>query len=463
MSQMAPDKLIHLSPKQTIALQKLADPEVNFLLYGGAKGGGKSVFGCYWLFFKCLDLIEKFNLEATQYPIPVAFMGRKQSVDFNDTTLETWKTNIPADYYSLSESNKEITIQGAVKIQFGGLDDSNTVKKFNSAEYCYLFIDQAEEISRDDFGLLRGTLRRKLNGEEADYKGLFTANPAICWLKDVFITQKDKGCEFIQALPSDNPFIAAWYVENLREAFKHRPELIKAYVEGDWDVMSGHNLVIKPSWVEKAKQSKTLHETYKRRLVCCDPARFGDNETVIYVMQGPQVIHQEIYGQRSTMETAGLLVALKNKFNADLIAIDSCGIGGGIVDRLAELREPHVGIDVGSSATEDKYRNLRSQVVWEAADYFAKENIVIPDDATLSKQLLTLTYEMQSNGKILIRSKEEIKKQLSGQSCDRADALLLGLYALKMIPEVNQEFFRMPPTRTRANSYGWQQGQAINV
>lgn len=430
------------------------------MLYGGAKGGGKSVFGCYWLFLKCLELIDRFKLEPTKFPIPVAFMGRKQSVDFNDTTLETWKAVIPAHLYEIKEGDKEIIIQGAVKINYGGLDDSKTVKKFNSAEYCYLFIDQAEEISRDDFALLRGTLRRKINDEAVDYKALLTANPAICWLKDVFITHKDKGCEFIQALPSDNPFIAEGYVENLREAFKHRPELVRAYVEGDWDIMSGHNLVIKPSWVEKAKDGK-LHATYLNRLVVCDPARFGDNETVIYVFEGPRVIHTEIYGQRSLMETAGNLVAMKNKFNAKLIVVDSCGIGGGIVDRLSELREPHLAVNVGEKATDEKFFNLRSQVVWEGAEYFAKENVIIPNDQVLINQFGVITYEMNSNGKIRIRSKEEIKKELNGDSPDRADAILLGLYALKFIPEEQSDYRRGVQHPVRQDSYGWQKSQRL--
>ena len=381
-------------------------------------------------------------------------MGRKQSVDLNNTTLETWKAVIPQEYYEIREGDKEIIIQGAVKINYGGLDDSKTVKKFNSAEYCYLFIDQAEEISRDDFALLRGTLRRKIDGQATEYKALLTANPAICWLKDVFINHKDPGCEFIQALPSDNPFIAEGYVENLREAFKHRPELVRAYVEGDWDIMSGHNLVIKPSWVEKAKSAK-LHTSYNNRLVACDPARFGTNETVIYVFEGPRVIHTEIYGQRSLMETAGMLVALKNKFAAKLIVLDSCGIGGGIVDRLGELREPHLGVNVGEKATEDKYFNLRSQVVWEGAEYFAKENVVVPEDQVLINQLGMLTYEMNSNGKIRIRSKEEISKELGGDSPDRADAFLLGLYALKFVPEKTTDYRRENLYQVRNDGYGW--------
>jgi hypothetical protein len=34
--------------KQTVALSALRRPDIKEVLYGGAKGGGKSEFGCFW-------------------------------------------------------------------------------------------------------------------------------------------------------------------------------------------------------------------------------------------------------------------------------------------------------------------------------------------------------------------------------------------------------------------------------
>ncbi|GAH93749.1 unnamed protein product, partial [marine sediment metagenome] len=38
-------------------------------------------------------------------------MGRLQGVDFDDTTLETWKEYIPEEDYKIKEKNKEIIIE----------------------------------------------------------------------------------------------------------------------------------------------------------------------------------------------------------------------------------------------------------------------------------------------------------------------------------------------------------------
>jgi len=449
------------SPRQTDAYKTIDKDDIDVLLYGGAKGGGKSVFGVRWAFLYCWNVIKEFNLKPQKFPIPLGFMGRKQSVDFNDTTLETWKAFIPEEAYELRSGDKEIVIQGTVKIQYGGFDDKLTVKKFNSAEYAFGFIDQAEELTRDDYGLFRGTLRRKVHDKPLKYKVLLTANPAACWLKDEFITSLPNRAAFVQALPSDNPFLPPGYVDNLKEAFKHRPELLDAYLFGSWDVISGTNLVIKPSWVERAVNFE-LHMNPGRRLVACDPARYGDDETVIYVFEDEKIIHQDIYGQKSTMETAGRLVALKNQFNCKLIAVESVGIGAGICDRLHELREPILEINPGEKATTEEkqkiYQNRRAQMWWEAAERFGEGEVSVLEDLVLRRQLVNVQYQTKSNGKIQVESKEDIKERMNGQSPDRADCFILGLHALNYVKQEATDFHRRRPKPHRPNDYGWQIG-----
>jgi hypothetical protein len=155
---MNQDKVYELkfTPKQTQALEELEAPECSELMYGGAKGGGKSVFGCQWSFLQCHRIIQQCKINETpQFPIPVGFIGRKRGVDFNKTTLETWKKMIPSGAYFIRPNEKEIIVDGKVKIIYGGLDDEQNVQKFNSAEYAFIFVDQAEEINRTDLALLK--------------------------------------------------------------------------------------------------------------------------------------------------------------------------------------------------------------------------------------------------------------------------------------------------------------------
>ena len=88
-------------------------------------------------------------------------MGRKQAVDFSNTTLRTWVREIPSDAFEIKRQEKLIVIEKTAAIQFGGLDDSDTVKKFNSGEYAIGWLDQPDECTRQDVGMLRGTMRFK--------------------------------------------------------------------------------------------------------------------------------------------------------------------------------------------------------------------------------------------------------------------------------------------------------------
>lgn len=66
--------------KQLVALRILNQKCVRGLLYGGAKGGGKSVLLCRYAWLYCKSIIEHFDIPVLRNPIPVFFMGRLQGV-----------------------------------------------------------------------------------------------------------------------------------------------------------------------------------------------------------------------------------------------------------------------------------------------------------------------------------------------------------------------------------------------
>lgn len=106
---------INLTKQQTKCFDAFFNPTVKAVLYGGARGGGKSVMGCLLSFLYAVNVINTFNLSPNKYPVPVGFMGRAQSVNFTDTTLETWKKFIPPETYNIRSQDKEIVILDTVK------------------------------------------------------------------------------------------------------------------------------------------------------------------------------------------------------------------------------------------------------------------------------------------------------------------------------------------------------------
>jgi hypothetical protein len=124
---------------------------------------------------------------------------------------------------------------------------------------------------------------------------------------------------------------------------------------------------------------------------------------------------------------------LSRKYDNALIAVDVCGLGAGLVDRLIEMGDTVIGIDNAARSEEpETYYNLRSEIWCKAAEAFGGGDIQLKtDDIRLKGQLATPTYAFR-NGKILIEPKSEIKKRL-GNSPDRADAYVNGLYALQFV------------------------------
>ena len=423
---------IKLTPKQTKCWDAFWNPEITSILFGGAMGGGKSYIGCLLLFHYAIWVIENFKLEPMKYPIQIGFMGRNRAVDFNDTTLETWKRIIPQEVYQIRSQDKEIIIRDRVKYAYGGLDREEDISKFSSAEFGVIFIDQAEETDRNNMAVLRSRFRLKINDEPLLYKELYTANPRNCWLKDEFVlVGNDHKKIYIPALPSENPYLPPTYMASLKEAFKHRPELLLAYLEGSWDSLEGSDIVIKDIWIREAQEVVKNYISRPKRVFGVDVARFGDDVTVCYCLDGTDIVDEMIFGQKDTMYTAGKIHIWAQEKHPDLIGVDVIGLGAGVADRLREMGDNVLDVNSAEKAEEEeKYYNLRAEMWWNIGRRFAEKDIKLTwQDKDLARELSSFSYLIR-NGKILIESKEKIKERL-GRSPDRADAYIIGLHTLE--------------------------------
>ena len=394
---------------------------------------------CLWVAGWVRYLIKLLQIDSPKYPVALGFIGRKRAVDFNDTTLETFKRTIPPDIYEIKTQDKEIIIDHTAKIAYGGLDDQENINKFNSAEFAFIAIDQAEETIRDDIAILQATLRMKYNGIKPPYKELYTANPAECWLKEDFINKTRPGSIFIPALPDDNPYLPINYKETLRNAFVYDPALLKAYLDGDWDAFASlENVLFKAKWIEQARLKKTEDEEDAIRIVAADVAtKHGDCQTVVMYRLGHTFKEIRAEKQIPSTTTANIIKRYYEQKEADTIVIDSDGFGEGVSDILTAQRigviEFHGGY--GAKALQaGRYRNLRSQFYHIAAKKF--ENGLyclneLPQNVyeTLKSQLCSIRVRPpDAMGRMQIETKEDMMAR-GIKSPDFADALVYSEFA----------------------------------
>lgn len=161
------------------------------------------------------------------------------------------------------------------------------------------------------------------------------------------------------------------------------------------------------------------------KIMGVDPARFGDDRSVIVKRQGLQVFTPLVYRGIDNMELAARVAHEMNEWQPDAVFIDS-GAGAGVIDRLRQLDFDVVEVPFGGKATQATlYVNRRTEMWCELAAAI-RDGLAIPNDNTLKQELATPRYWFDALGKKVLEPKDEIKKRLQGGgSPDLADALAL--------------------------------------
>jgi predicted Zn-ribbon and HTH transcriptional regulator len=222
-------------------------------------------------------------------------------------------------------------------------------------------------------------------------------------------------------------------------------------VLGHFPVQAATGSLIPLTWI-RAAQERTLPPVGANELGLDVGASEGGDPSCLGHRRGP--VFRVLWEQREpdTMKTTGrLLMALADKsLGATLAKVDYIGVGRGVVDRSREQQLPVHPIEVGNSATltqclacryewdddpqnsrtrcpkcasdalQKAFPNLLSQLWWDIRGMFERAEIDIDvNDEQLAEELLTIRWEPNSKGQIVVKYSTE------AASPNRADALLM--------------------------------------
>jgi phage terminase large subunit len=193
----------------------------------------------------------------------------------------------------------------------------------------------------------------------------------------------------------------------------------------------GTNALISLQWVEDA-MNRDLPEGEPCE-IGVDIAYYGDDESVAVVRKGNRVVDLVGWRGHDTVESAGQVAALAQRYQPSLIKVDGIGYGAGTLDTLQHAGWNAIGVNVGEAAWDsDKYHLRRTEAFFGLAERFKAGEISLPDDPMLTAQLTALTFSYTPRGQLKLISKEEMKKERVGNnrwtSPDRADAVMLAMY-----------------------------------
>lgn len=161
-------------------------------------------------------------------------------------------------------------------------------------------------------------------------------------------------------------------IEQWRNQYGEDSDFFRKRVKGDFPVQSSNQLISEVS-VNACKEYLCHgYETFPIR-IGCDVARFGEDDTVITVMQGRKFLETIEMHHRDTVQIYSKLTECYNywKVKQDRIHIfvDDIGVGGGVTDMLRHAHLPVTGVNSGAQANDtDTFINIRIEMWWTMAE-----------------------------------------------------------------------------------------------
>ena len=159
---------------------------------------------------------------------------------------------------------------------------------------------------------------------------------------------------------------------------------------------------------------------YAAKVIGVDPARFGDDKSVIIRRQGLVSFNPEVMHGVDNMHLAARVAQHIQEWKPDAVFVDA-GNGAGVIDRLRQLGHDIMEVNFGGRATKPEYINKRTEIWFEMRDWIAQGG-AIPNDSALKQDLASPTYSFNASNQKVLESKDEIKKRIK-RSPDIADAL----------------------------------------
>ena len=403
------------------------------VLYGGAKGGGKSDV----LLFASLRFIDNCNYKAliVRRTFPKLLELIERSRCFKKLGA---KYNVQQKFWRFPS--------GAI-IRFGHCENSGDENNYQGQEYQYIGFDQLEEYTEVMYNIIKAQGRTS--------KGLpvfirSTANPGgigALFIKNRFIDGKESNKKYYRTYLVDgneivlsSVFIPSTVYDNkilmtndpsYAAKLMDLPEKYrKMYLDGDWSVENDPDQLIEYNWIQLSTEEKSSRAADNTCLYAgVDIARYGDDSTCVAIIQDETLTEIREYKKIDLVQSTNIIRRLieEENFNPNNIAIDCDGIGAGVYDNLKSYGYDTVQITGGAKPpyTQDQsyqFKNTRSFIYWNLRERIRNGNIKLYLNKELINELISVKYKISQDRMIQIESKEEIKKRI-GKSPDLADAV----------------------------------------
>lgn len=219
--------------------------------------------------------------------------------------------------------------------------------------------------------------------------------------------------------------VSKGWVEDSKRSWGEDSPRYKSKVLGEFSTDAGSNLFNMETLMRGQQTELDFHEG-SRPVLGCDIARYGDDYTVVYSYRDGVLRLVDKWNKTNSMRTAEKIRDIAWDLDAKEVRIDGVGMGGPVVDRVAELSDGRfetVGM-VGNASSPDIDLWLNARAYWfdDLRERMYKGEIDTTwEDRELEDELGDLQYKFSNRGAIQIESKDDIRKRIN-KSPDFADA-----------------------------------------
>lgn len=433
------------NPKQLAAAEYWIDDETDELLYGGAKGGGKSFLGASLIFG-----------DALIYPETHYFIARQELTDLRKFTIPTIHEVIKNfglvldEHMSFNGQDNVYNLKNGSKVYLIAckeIPSDPLYERFGSMQMTRGWIEEGGEVAEAAKANLKLSIGRWKN-DLYTLKGklLITANPKKGWMKRDFVDpfKQDllpKGRKYIQAFATDNAYLPTEYVQTLANE-KDTVRRQRLY-EGNWDYDEDKDSLISFDALTDSFTNTITKDGNKYLII--DVARLGQDSTVFAFWEGLELYKLEKYHKQDTGTTIQKAkdFAASEQIPYSQIIVDEDGIGGAVVDGMAGVK----GFVANSSPLltraqirskqskfetdlipKTNFANLKAQAAFKLAELINEHKIAFKtheyrDEIIEDLTALLRQKDIEKDGKLKIKPKDEVKEEL-GHSPDVGDTLI---------------------------------------
>jgi len=464
---------MRLFKRQAEAWKYLTDDITTEIVYWGWAWWGKSKLGSFWL---ATEIASKPWSTWCIWRSELKKIKLSTLVTFRQVLTELWFTD---KSYKYDDQKGVMTFKNGSKVVLMDLNYNPSDPEFDrlwSMEFTWVFIDEAQEIDDKARQIINSRIRNLLwpeqyraktreecekwlsewtktrprhwvihhNEQLSEYsvvlwkqekpKNFMSCNPWRNFIYTDFYKPWRNGSlekyrQFIQSLPTDNPFLPPSYIDNLKNLDKISRERL---LYGNFDYSDDPWLLFNIDEVSDMFRKKTWEWSY---YLTIDAARQGKDATEIWLRKWLHLIKIDRIAKDNLVSQKEFIEKIIDKYSIsiDNVIVDEVWVWGWLVDMLwckgfianASPLQPYSAKLL--SYKKRNYQNLKTQAFFYLQKYVQDWSITIDAEWQLKEDIIEellfiRQVDIDNDSKIKLEGKKELKERL-GRSPDLADMI----------------------------------------